>query len=210
MAKSREVMWRRTADDASFEHCKVREEPEGYRLSGTVLIAEDGIPLHVRYNVACDRHWQTRQVHVEQTWGGKRSALQLEHDGLGGWRLNGKDAPHLAGCTDVDLGVSPSTNALPINRLKLPVGATAEIRAAWMLFPALDIVAAGQSYERLAANQYRYRSLGTEFEALLDVDDDGLPITYADLWERVAESTATTDQFPPVRRASESPRQPGG
>lgn len=203
-------MWRRVIDDASFEHCVVREEAEGVRFTGLVLIAEKGVPLQVSYRIECDRHWQTRQVHIEQTLAGERSVLRLEHDGRGNWQLNGTDAPHLAGCTDVDLGVSPSTNALPINRLKLAVGTTAEIRAAWVLFPALDIVAAGQSYERLAARQYRYHSLGSNFEAVVDVDDDGLPITYGDLWRRVAESAATPEQFPPVRRASDSPRQPGG
>lgn len=40
--------------------------------------------------------------------------------------LNGVDCPAVAGCTDIDLGFSPSTNLLPIRRLSLEVGDTGQ------------------------------------------------------------------------------------
>jgi len=190
VSEDREIMWLRVEDDRSTELLRVAAEDAAPGFSGTVLAAEDGSPLRVEYRVVCDRSWATRHVTVTQQHRGGRRTLRLEHDGAGAWRRDGHAAPALDGCSDVDLGISPSTNALPINRLRLAVGGTATIRAAWVLFPALDVVAAEQSYERLAVNRYRYRSVDSGFEAVIEVDDRGFAIDYADLWHRIAEGTA--------------------
>ena len=64
----------------------------------------------------------------------------LERSAKGAWTLNGAAARGLKGCTDVDLGCSPSTNTLQIRRLRLAVGAEDTIKAAWVRFPELDVV----------------------------------------------------------------------
>lgn len=188
----REIIWRRIMDDLSFEHAQLRHTATGPELRGIVLIAESGAPMRIDYRVSCDAAWQTRSVDVEQAYQGERRILRLTHDGAGRWTAGGQPAPDLDGCTDVDLGVSPSTNALPVNRLRLPIGGAHVIRAAWVRFPSLQIVAAQQSYERTAETRYRYRSLTSGFEALVDVDADGLPTEYAGIWRRIAEGPALT------------------
>lgn len=188
----RAVIWRRILDESSFEQARLAPGATGPVLSGTVLIAEAGAPLRVDYRIECEG-WSTRSVALTQTFGGSRTALRLDHDGAGRWWRDGAEAPALAGCTDVDLGVSPSTNALPINRLGLPVGAEATIRAAWVLFPSLEVNPAEQSYARLEPALYRYRSVASGFEATVAVDADGLPTDYSDIWRRIAEGPAAPD-----------------
>ncbi|GMU05134.1 putative glycolipid-binding domain-containing protein [Corallococcus caeni] len=187
---TRELIWRRVMDELGFEHARVRRGQEGTELSGVVLVAEQGAPLRAEYSVVCDDAWRTRRVSVTQSWRGERRTLALEHDGEGHWRKDGQVAEELEGCTDVDLGLSPSTNALPINRLRLQEGATAAIRAAWVRFPALEVVPARQGYARVGPARYRYESLESGFNALLDVDAEGLPIEYAGVWRRLAEGPA--------------------
>lgn len=186
----REIMWRRIMDDLSFEHAQLQRTAAGPELRGVVLIAEAGAPLRIDYRITCDSAWQTESVDVEQAHQGERRTLRLTHDGAGHWTVGGQPAPDLDGCTDVDLGVSPSTNALPVNRLRLAIGGAQLIRAAWVRFPSLQIVPARQSYERTAETRYRYRSLTSGFEALVDVDADGLPTEYAGVWRRVADGPA--------------------
>lgn len=190
MMVDREVMWHRLADGPGLERARLERRPDGTILSGIVLAAEGGLPLCVEYRVTCDRDWRTVAVEASQSYAGERRVLRLAHAGNGTWTLDGRPAPSLDGCVDVDLGVSPITNALPVNRLGLAQGETGAVRAAWVRFPALDVGPAEQSYERLGERRYRYRSRSSGFVADIVVDADGLPVDYGDLWRRVAEGPA--------------------
>ena len=89
--------------------------------------------------------------------------------------------------------MQPSTNTLPIRRLRLGVGASKTIQAAWVRFPALTVEKARQTYTRLDEFTYRYAS--GDFEAELVVDDDGVEGQYAE-WERTGVSTGPDDTEP--------------
>jgi uncharacterized protein len=186
----RTVMWRRIMDDLSFEQATLSRVPEGYEIMGVILVAEAGTPLRIDYRLRCGLDWRTREVDIEQVLGADRRSLRLTADGVGAWRVNGVEAPELTGCIDVDLEFSPSTNALPINRLRLKVGERAEVSAAWVRFPALQVMASHQAYHRLGQAQYVFQSLASGFEAILDVDHDGLPVLYSGIWQRIAEGAS--------------------
>ena len=88
----------------------------------------------------------------------------------------------------VDLGFSPSTNLLPIRRLRLAVGATAPIRAAWVRFPELTTEVLEQTYTRLATDRYLCQSVAGRFRRELTVDTTGLVLDCPGLW--IAEARA--------------------
>jgi hypothetical protein len=172
-------------DAQSQEQMVLSRVKQGYAFSGIVLAAEAGVPLRVIYRVACDANWRTRMCAIEQIFGAERKSLLLERRG-NHWLVNGARDPALDGCSDVDLGLSPSTNTLAINRLGLGVRGRGEIKAAWVRFPGLDVVPAAQSYQRLSKRRYLYRNLGSDFKAVLDIDDAGLVVLYEGIWQRIA------------------------
>jgi len=149
-----------------------------------VALAFADAPALVRYTVACDAAWQTRTVVVDCAIGLRQRILRLTTAG-GKWDLDGQPRPDLNGCVDVDLGVTPATNTLPIRRLNLAVGESREVVAAWVRFPALELRLLAQRYTRLDERTYRYES-DTGFSAELTVDDLRLVISYPQGWERVA------------------------
>jgi hypothetical protein len=117
-------------------------------------------------------------------WVGTRTIeILVERTASGDWRLNGREVPEVAGCIDIDLNFSPSTNLLPIRRLRLAVGQTAPIRAAWLRFPSFVLEPLDQCYTRIDPTTYRYESAGG-FVAPVTVDDTGLAIDYGDIWSR--------------------------
>ncbi len=89
----------------------------------------------------------------------------------------------MAGCIDIDLGFSPSTNLLPIRRLSLAVGAEAEVKAAWLPFPSLVFEALPQVYRREGERAYRYASAGGTFMRVLEVNAVGFVTRYPGLWQ---------------------------
>ncbi|HUP53958.1 MAG TPA: putative glycolipid-binding domain-containing protein [Methylomirabilota bacterium] len=178
---TRRVAWRRTDEILADEHCTLAVRGGGLSLIGTVLGSEDGVPVRTEYRVLADGAGLTSAVHVRDLRGFDQRTLTIERSSKGAWTVDGVAAKALKGCTDIDLGCSPSTNTLPIRRLPLAIGGSSTIQAAWVRFPELDVVKAAQTYTRVDEFTYRYAS--GDFTAELTVDDDGLVATYA-VWER--------------------------
>jgi uncharacterized protein len=190
---TRRVSWHRSDETPSDEQCTITVRDSGLSLVGTVLGADGGIPFRVEYRVLTDAAGATTAVHVRDLRGFHQRTLTLTRDAKGNWTVDGVPQRALKGCLDVDLGCSPSTNTLPIRRLRLGAGASREIRAAWVRFPALTVEAAGQAYTRLDEFTYRYAS-GT-FEADLVVDEDGVVAQYA-AWQRTGVAMGPDDTEP--------------
>jgi hypothetical protein len=190
---TRRVAWRRSDEVATDEHCTLTLRDGGLSLVGTVLGGEGGRPVRVEYRVLADAAGLTTAVHVRDLRGFEVRTIALERDAKGNWTVDGAKVRRLKGCTDVDLGCSPSTNTLPIRRLALGTGASRTIQAAWIRFPELTIVKAAQTYTRLDEFTYHYAS-GT-FEADLTVDDDGLVTSYAE-WQRTGFAMGPDDTEP--------------
>ena len=190
---TRRVAWRRSDEVATDEHCTLTQRDSGLSLVGTVLGSEGGVPVRIEYRVLADAEGLTTAAHVRDLRGFEQRTLVLERDAKGGWSVDGKTVRGLKGATDVDLGCSPSTNTLPIRRLRLGIGASKTIKAAWVRFPELTVVKADQNYTRLDEFTYRYAS--GDFEAELTVDDEGLVAAYAD-WARTGVAIGPGDTEP--------------
>jgi hypothetical protein len=190
---TRRVSWRRSDEVRADEHCTISIRDAGLSLVGTVLGAEGGVPVRIEYRVLTDGNGATTAVHVRDLRGFMHRTLTLARDAKGGWTVDGSPNRALRGCHDVDLGCSPSTNTLPVRRLRLGVGATKTINAAWVRFPELTVEKGPQTYTRLDEFTYRYAS--GSFEAELVVDDDGVVAQYGP-WARTGVATGPDDTEP--------------
>jgi hypothetical protein len=95
--------------------------------------------------------------------------------------------PELDGAIDVDVSATPFTNTLPIRRLDLAEGQSADIRAAYVSLPELTVKIDPQRYTCLErGRRYRYESLDSEFVREIVIDAEGLVVTYPGLFKRVA------------------------
>ena len=92
-----------------------------------------------RYEIELD-DWITKRVSV--------GTLALEH-GDDGWTVDGASRPDLAEAVDVDIVLTPFTNTLPIRRLPLHIGHTADITVASIDVETLDVQPDHQRYTRL-------------------------------------------------------------
>ncbi len=187
------VAWRRSDEVQADEFCTLSVRDSGLSLIGTILGAEGGEPIRIEYRVMADGGGFTTAAHVRQLRGFDERSVVLMRDSKGAWTVDGARAPKLKGCADVDLGCSPSTNTLPIRRLRLGIGNSKTINAAWVRFPELEVVKAAQTYTRLDESTYRYAS-GT-FEAEVTVDHEGLVTAYGE-WRRTAVSVGPDDPAP--------------
>ena len=190
---TRRVTWRRSDEVETDEQATLVTRDTGLSFVGTVLGAEAGVPVRIEYRVMTGDSGLTTAAHVRDLRGFEQRTLTLERAAKGAWSVNGTVDRRLKGCTDVDLGCSPSTNTLPIRRLRLAVGASQTIQAAWVRFPELTVTKTAQTYTRIDEFTYRYES-GT-FSAELVVDDEGLVAAYAG-WRRTGVAMGPDDTEP--------------
>jgi hypothetical protein len=181
--EARTVLWRRL-DLPGHEACQVLSVAIGWQVSGAAVFAYEQQACRLDYAITCDRQWQTLSATVEGWIGNRGVSVEVAREVSGLWRLNGGECPEVAGCIDVDLNFSPSTNLLPIRRLAPEIGQAVPVRAAWLRFPSFALEPLEQVYTRLEQNLYRYESAGGRFVAPVAVDDAGLVTRYGDLWSR--------------------------
>jgi hypothetical protein len=168
-----------------IQHLVLRVEPERIVAEAVILATEGGAHLGARLTIECDGAWRTRRVEVSLVGDGRRIALL--GNGAGNWRDASGPLPHLDGGIDVDLPLTPFTNTLPIRRLGLAAGASADLAVVYIRMPELTVTLDPQRYTCLAPlRRYRYQSLDSDFMREIDVDADGLVLTYPDLFKRVA------------------------
>ena len=182
----RTVCWT-PAGGAGFEHLQLRAEEGGYVARSIVLGVDDETPFRLQYKIKTDQAWRTRKVWVRAATPFGESAQALRSDGQGNWRNeDGTDLPELRDCVDVDITTTPFTNTLPINRLRLTPGQSADIRVVYVTAPSLDISVSAQRYRRRGQeSDIFFESPAHDFSALLPIDDDGLVLDYPQLFRRV-------------------------
>jgi len=181
----RSLVWQQM-DSPGSEYFELREATDGWVLTGSVVLADEGVPSAVDYTVLCDRQWLTREARILLKRAGVEQSLTLRVDAQRRWWRGEEEVSQFRGCSDVDLSFTPSTNTLPIRRLALEVGQGSDVTAAWVRMPDLSLELLPQRYTRLTSTRYRYESRGGSFVAEVEADELGLVLNYPPGWERVA------------------------
>jgi hypothetical protein len=189
--------WRHRGAREGFEIAFFEGRDDGLRIEGHTAAVEEAEPFAVHYEIELDGRWRTRSARV---WGWslrQRCAVRLEADGCGSWLIDGRAAPHLDGCLDVDLESSSLTNAFPVGRLRLAPSRAADAPAAYVRALGLDVERLEQRYARIddgrGPERYDYRSPAFNFRCELVYDESGLVTDYPGIATR-AHVTAVQER----------------
>lgn len=177
-------LWQRL-DVTGLERFELSRAAGGWQLRGRILAKGPQGATECGYLILCDPQWRTTEATISASdEAGTRETHVIVKDGR--WHINGREDARLAACVDIDLEWTPATNTIPIRRLTPAVGkSTGALTMAWVRFPGLAVEPLRQQYDRLAERQYRYTSVGGDFTAKIDVDDQSLALEYEGLWRRV-------------------------
>ena len=109
----------------------------------------------MQYVVRLSATWQVRQFLLFRDL--DEPDLWLATDGSGRWgEMNGAHRPELDGCYDIDLACTPFTKSLPIRRLPLHVGDSADLPVVTVDVETLDVRAATHRYVRLDTHRWQF------------------------------------------------------
>jgi hypothetical protein len=92
----------------------------------------------------------------------------------------------LSGAIDIDLSITPFTNTLPIRRMDLAHGQSADIVVAYIRVPELTVTKDPQRYSCIESrDRYRCESLDSDFVREIETDRDGIVVTYPGVFRRI-------------------------
>lgn len=169
-----EVIW--IAEDSStVERCHVSEEDDSVRVSSVI----EGFEGECAYELVANSNWAFRALNIRL--GDRTLAVTYDDDR---WRVNGEPRPDLGEAREVDISVSAFSNTLPIRRMQLAVGESADIVTAYVTLPDLAVTTDPQRYTRVSEAEYLYESRDSDFRRTIAVDEGGLVIDYPGLFKR--------------------------
>jgi uncharacterized protein len=181
----RKITWQ-PKDLSGFESLYLEELKDGFCADSIVLARENGERFRLHYRIYMDKNWQPESLQIGDVFG--HSEYQLNRGVNNTWDrsdvLFDDDERDFAGCTDLDLSCTPFTNTLPIRRLNLEIGQSADIQALYINCPEIRFEITKQRYARLSEFQYRFTSLDVDFTAIITVDAEGFVTDYPGLFER--------------------------
>jgi hypothetical protein len=170
----------------SLENCLVNTTPTGSIITSTIVGRYGEKIYQVEYTIKTNPRWETVSLQLTYQHSDFKEHFLLEGDGKGNWRMNGKEEEQFKDCIDVDIAVTPFTNTLPINRLRLQEGQSHEIQVIYFDILEQQIRPVRQQYTRVADKTYHYENIPNDFEANITVDERGLVVDYPSLFVRTA------------------------
>ena len=171
----------------SLENCLVNTTDIGSEINSVIIGKYDEKIYKVEYKVKTNQHWETIYAEIHCQHSNQREQLIIEGDAKGNWTMNGKEADQFRGCMDIDIPLTPFTNTLPINRLKLSQGEEHQIRVIYLDLLEQKTIPVKQKYIRLSETAYHYQNVPNDFEAKIEVDELGFVVDYPSLFVRTAK-----------------------
>src|SRR5678816_817684 len=182
------VVYWRPLQYLGLEQLHLVEDALGILADGLVVGDAEATPFRLAYQLRMDRAWRIQDcmLRLVQTDGEPEQILRLSTDGQGHWTDDaGVVCSSLNGCLDLDISCTPFTNTLPIRRLALSPGESADLsfRPLRQRYTCLARTASGW--------RYRYDALDGQAAYDLLVDEHGLVMDYPGIWQRT--ETASPD-----------------
>jgi len=175
MSLDKTIRWR-GLDPVTLEHCHVISTARDTRIRGTIIAPAYGL----FYRIKLDDSEVVRTVKLERSDG---QVLELFSDGAGNWSDDrAEPLSALKGCVDIDIWPTPLTNSLPIWRASWIDDAPQRFAMAWIDADEMTVRRSEQVYTRLDASHFRFQS--GDFDRVLEIDADGLVVSYPGLFER--------------------------
>jgi hypothetical protein len=173
-----------------LEHLTLQEVEGGYTADSVLSVEVELGGITCEYHVDLDSQWKTKTFQLKQNQAGENRSIRIERMSDQDWQVNGVARPDLSGCLEIDLAVSPFTNTLAIQQLRLKPDEAKEMNAVYVQLPQLSVSAARQRYQRLDASEpprrFLYSGLDTGFVEEITVDEHALVESYPRFAERLA------------------------
>ncbi len=181
----------------SLENCLLKQSPLiGNDVKSTIIGYHNNHIYKIDYQITTTENWEPIRVIIRTQVDDLREIITLKKL-QGKYVLNGKANSEFDDITDIDISLTPFTNSLPINRLKLKDKERQVIDVLYFDLLEKVIRPVKQVYTKLSNYEYVYENYDKSFQANIIIDEEGLIVDYPGLFAMKAkvESNYNQDRF---------------
>ncbi len=206
--RTRALAWTKE-DPPGAEFAVIELESRRLRARG-IAIGSDPEPYRLSFELRTGEEYVADSAVVETQGAGWTRRLEIQRAPGGGWSASsrsagtlempapGGDPAELGEALDLDLGLSPVFNTMPVLRHGLHKGGSADFLMIWISVPDLSIHASPQRYTFLERSSgverlVRFEAVGEgeDFVADIQFDPDGLVVDYPGIATRIRHRERT-------------------
>ena len=170
----------------SLEYFNLQSDDKNYTVESKIIGCLEDKIYNTEYKIHIDKDWIVQDFLIEseinkvkRTLTGKRIQNQ--------WEINNLVNPEFNDCKFIDISLTPFTNTLPINNLKLSENDSQKIDVIYIDVLNDHIKPVQQQYSRTAVNKYLYENIENDFKAEISIDEAGFVTAYPKLFEKITE-----------------------
>jgi len=161
---NRTIMWKGIYYQ-SLEYCEIITNDNEVQVTSVILGIHENKEYRVDYSIKTNANWELIACHITSRVSGVIDIRAFQ--------------------SEIDISVSPFTNSLPINRLKLQIDQTREIKVVYIDVLNQAVKNVMQRYTRISDFQYHFENVPNDFEATITVDPQGIIRDYPGLFVRL-------------------------
>jgi uncharacterized protein len=166
----------------SLEYCEINGSEKGIDVTSVIVGIHEDRKYKIDYSIKANANWELLSCSITRRLDGTMDMQTFHHHGQGNWTRDQEPLEEYTGCTDIDISLTPFTNSLPINRLKLRRDQVRDIKVLYIDVLNRTTTPNTQRYSRLSEFEYRYQNVPNDFEAVITVDQQGIVKDYPGLF----------------------------
>ncbi len=171
----------------SNEECRIVTNENTVKVNSAINGRFQDNVFSLNYTIITNLSWETIYFAAKSEINGKSRSISYSSDGRGNWSEDGKFIKEFTECIDIDIQLTPFTNTLPINRLRLATNDEVQIKVLYIDILEQTEAALNQKYKRLSTNSYKYQNVPNDFEAIISVDQEGFVTDYPGLFKSIVQ-----------------------
>jgi uncharacterized protein len=178
----KEIIWE-GIEYHSLEYAVLVTSSGSHLISSSIVGIYKGKKYRVDYIIKTNSRWQVKYLELQSMVNNKSRKYLLASDSRAQWTLDGEKTQRFAGCTEVDISLTPFTNSLPVNRLKMRKKESQIIDVVFVDVLEGKIKRVKQQYTKLSDRSYKFQNVPNDFEAILTTDRTGFVRNYPGLFK---------------------------
>lgn len=168
----------------SLEYLKYYEDSKQNFVQSKIIGCLDKQFWYVDYIVQTNKNWEINAFELSIDLNGEISTLTGKVE-QGVWSINNVERKEFENFKFIDISLSPFTNTLPINYLRMGIGDSYEIQVIYINILEGKVEPRKQKYSRRRNRIYNYQNIPNTFNADIKVDEFGFVISYPKLFKRI-------------------------